>query len=152
MFRLFILAVLLIFTFTTKAYSQEISFPERDRLNNTSVFTLQIDGFKKAEGEVRVAMFGSKESYTKDPIHAVVLKVEDHKVLWTVDDLPFGEYAIAVYHDKNINGKLDTNFLGIPKEAYGFSNNARGKFGPASWKDASFKVADDNFEHLISIK
>ncbi|MFN1836016.1 DUF2141 domain-containing protein [Balneola sp. MJW-20] len=152
MTRSLILAAALFCMITPDTLAQEISFPERNKLLNTSSFTLQIEGFKKAEGEVRVAMFSSEETYTKDPVHAVVLPVKDNKVIWTVDDLPFGDYAIAVYHDKNTNGKLDTNFLGIPKEAYGFSNNARGKFGPASWKDASFAVKAENIEHQISIK
>jgi uncharacterized protein (DUF2141 family) len=45
-------------------------------------------------------------------------------------------------HDANDNGKLDRNFMGIPSEGYGFSNNA-GEFGPASFADAAFDVAAD---------
>ena len=66
--------------------------------------------------------------------------------------MPQGNYAIAVYHDKNKNGKIDTNLLGIPKEDYGFSNDARGKFGPASWNDAVFKVSEPKHVAEITIK
>ncbi len=125
---------------------------ELPEYSNSSSFKLQIEGLKKAEGEIRIAMFNSKDSYTKDPIHAVVLTVDSTFVEWELPTLPFGEYAIAVYHDKNKNGKLDTNFLGIPKESYGFSNNARGRFGPASWEDAQFAVENENEIHLIRIK
>jgi uncharacterized protein (DUF2141 family) len=118
---------------------------------NISSFTLQVQGINKAKGELRIAMFDSKDAYTKEPVYAVVLPVDDDKVEWTVPNLPFGEYAIAVYHDKNTNGKLDTNFLGIPKEDYGFSNNARGKFGPASWEDAKFSVSESTFTHQIIV-
>lgn len=118
---------------------------------NISSFTLLVQGINKAEGELRIAMFDSKDAYTKEPVYAVVLPVADGKVEWKVPDLPFGEYAIAVYHDKNTNGKLDTNFLGIPKEDYGFSNNARGKFGPASWEDAKFSVSESIFTHQIIV-
>lgn len=116
-----------------------------------SSFTLLVQGINKAEGELRIAMFDSKDAYTKEPVYAVVLPIYDDKVEWKVPDLPFGEYAIAVYHDKNTNGKLDTNFLGIPKEEYGFSNNARGKFGPASWEDAKFSVSENTFTHQIIV-
>ncbi|RNC79618.1 MAG: DUF2141 domain-containing protein [Balneola sp.] len=139
--------LVLVVSLSMSAIAQEL--PE---YSNSSVFKLQIEGLKKAEGEIRIAMFNSKDSYTKDPIHAVVITVDSTLVEWEVDGLPFGEYAIAVYHDKNENGKLDTNFLGIPKESYGFSNNARGRFGPASWDDAQFVVTKEEEIHLIKIK
>jgi uncharacterized protein (DUF2141 family) len=119
---------------------------------NTSYFTLEITGILPAEGEIRIAMFASEEDYTKEPVHAVVIPVDSTMVQWHLDSLPFGDYAIAVYHDKNTNGKLDTNLLGIPKERYGFSNNARGKFGPASWGDSKFEVGESQLIHHIEIK
>ncbi len=145
-----ILSFLLLFFIGTEVLNaQEISIPDSDR---TSSFTLQIKGLRKAEGEVRIAMFNSKEAYTKEPVHAVVLPVDSTAVTWEVEQLPFGEYAIAIYHDKNTNGKLDTNILGIPKERYGFSNNARGRFGPASWSDAMFVVNSSFHKVEVEIK
>ena len=67
-------------------------------------------------------------------------------------DLAYGQYAIAVYHDKNKNGLLDTNMLGIPLEEYGFSNNARGRFGPASWSQAKFTVNKRTTVHRILLE
>jgi uncharacterized protein (DUF2141 family) len=49
-----------------------------------------------------------------------------------------GEYSVAVIHDENNNGKLDTNIFGIPTEAYGFSNNIRPKFRAANWDETKF--------------
>ncbi|MBO6573680.1 DUF2141 domain-containing protein [bacterium] len=128
--------------------AQEISYPEKD----VSEFRLYIEGINELKGEIRIAMFDSKEKYTKDPIHAIVLPVDSTTIIWTQEMLPFGEYAIAVYHDKNENGKIDTNLLGIPKEDYGFSNNARGRFGPASWQDSKFMVEDNFYSTSIKIK
>ena len=143
-----IVALLVLFASgSIESIAQEV--PE---YSNSSSFKLQIEGLKKVEGEIRIAMFDSKESYTKEPIHAVVITIVSTLVEWEVPTLPFGEYAIAVYHDKNKNGKLDTNFLGIPKEGYGFSNNARGRFGPASWEDAQFTVNSESEIHFIKIK
>lgn len=132
----------------TSLKAQEISYPEKD----VSEFRLYIEGINELKGEIRIAMFDSKEKYTKDPIHAIVLPVDSTTIIWTQEMLPFGEYAIAVYHDKNENGKIDTNLLGIPKEDYGFSNNARGRFGPASWKDSKFIVEDNFYSTSIKIK
>jgi uncharacterized protein (DUF2141 family) len=134
------------------ASAQEISYPEKEL--EVSNFELVIYGISDLKGEVRIALFNSEEKYgeKEDPLHAVVLDVKSDTVVWDEAELPFGEYAIAVYHDKNVNGKLDSNFLGIPKEAYGFSNNARGKFGPASWKDAHFKISEPKSSMSIQVK
>ena len=60
------------------------------------------------------------------------------------EDIPQGTYAIKVFHDANENSEHDTNFLGIPTESYGFSNDARGTFGPAKFADAKFDVKQAN--------
>jgi uncharacterized protein (DUF2141 family) len=54
-----------------------------------------------------------------------------------------GAYAVAVYHDENGNGKMDANFLGIPKEPTGASNDAKGKMGPPKFEDARFALDGD---------
>tara|TARA_B110000444_G_scaffold259006_1_gene301487 strand:- start:778 stop:1314 length:537 start_codon:yes stop_codon:yes gene_type:complete len=54
--------------------------------------------------------------------------------------LPHGEYAITLFVDFNGNKKIDKNFLGIPKEQYGFSNNAMGRMSPPSFEQAKFTV------------
>ena len=53
-----------------------------------------------------------------------------------------------VFHDKNNDGRLNTWPIGMPSEPYGFSNNARGRFGPASWQAASFEVRGDSVQTL----
>ncbi len=62
----------------------------------------------------------------------------DHRFVFT--DLPAGEFAVAVFHDENDNGELDSNFLGIPTEGYGFSRNATGTFGPPGFSHAAVEV------------
>lgn len=137
--------------FAVNTMAQEISYPEI--IGNVSSFELVIEGLSEVKGEVRIAVFNSEEAYgdKEDPLHAIVLQVKSDTVVWDEAKLPYGEYAIAVYHDKNMNGKMDSNFLGIPKEAYGFSNNARGKFGPASWKDAHFSINETKYSMSIKV-
>lgn len=149
--RLQIVATVFLATifFAMNLKAQEITYPEK---GDVTEFRLYIEGIEDLKGEIRIAMFDSKEKYTKDPLYAIVLPVDSTTIVWTQEMLPYGEYAIAVYHDKNENGKIDTNFLGIPKEDYGFSNNARGRFGPASWEDSKFKIEDNFFTTSINIK
>lgn len=51
----------------------------------------------------------------------------------TIENAPYGEYALSAIHDNNLNGKLDTGFMRIPKKPYGSSNNAKASFGPANF-------------------
>lgn len=70
--------------------------------------------------------------------NVMVIKVRASQARCDFEDIPPGTYALAVIHDENMNGVLDTNALGIPREGYGFSNDARAWFGPPSFADASF--------------
>ena len=102
--------------------------------------TVIIGGLENDEGKVKIGLFDSKESYSsgEKPFRGFLVAIKGKKAEYTFEEIPYGTYAIKLYHDKNGNGKLDTNFMRIPKEPYGFSNNARGKFGPAKWDDAKF--------------
>ncbi|MDC0127900.1 DUF2141 domain-containing protein [Gammaproteobacteria bacterium] len=63
-------------------------------------------------------------------------------------EIPDGEYAIAFFIDANGNKKLDKNFLGIPKEQYGFSNNAMGTLSAPTFEQAKFKVAGNTVQNI----
>lgn len=143
-----LIVIMMVLSVLPKLEAQEISSVNT---SDVSSFTLTLTGVKEAEGEIRIAVFNSKASYTKETVFAEIIPVQSTEVNWSIPDLPYGEYAIAVYHDKNTNGELDTNLLGIPKELYGFSNNARGRFGPASWNDAMFTVNAKKAEHTIHL-
>lgn len=62
-------------------------------------------------------------------------------LVYTIKDIAPGKYTMAVFHDINKDEKLNTNLVGIPTEPYGFSNNARGTFGPPSLKEQTFTVS-----------
>lgn len=55
--------------------------------------------------------------------------------------LPPGEYAISAYHDRNDNGKIDSNLIGVPSEPYGWANRVHPKWSPPAWKDVRVTVA-----------
>ena len=58
-------------------------------------------------------------------------------------DVPPGRYGVSVMHDRNANGKLDTNIVGIPTEPYGASGDARGRMGPPAFEEAAVDVQGD---------
>ena len=120
--------------------------------NLFSTITLMIEGVDDPVGEIRIAIFDSENRYLENPSLANVIPASQNKIEWQIENLAYGQYAIAVYHDKNKNGKLDTNMLGIPLEEYGFSNNARSRFGPASWSQAKFTINERNAVHRILLK
>jgi uncharacterized protein (DUF2141 family) len=68
----------------------------------------------------------------------------------TLDDLPRGVYAVSVFHDENMNGQLDKNVFGIPKEGYGASNNPKKSMGPPTFADAKFQL--DQTAEVLEIK
>jgi uncharacterized protein (DUF2141 family) len=113
---------------------------------------LQIVGLENAEGVVVVALFDSEEHFEApdDPVRRASLAISDHRAEVSWHSLAFGEYAIRSFHDENGNGELDTNWVGIPKEAFGFSNDAMGRFGPPGYDDAKFLFDSDG--HRLEIR
>ena len=113
---------------------------------------VEVADVKYAEGGVRVAVYDNPETWLGKPLVAMTVKAEAGKVTANFHDLPVGEYAVVTYHDRNGNRKLDTNFLGIPQEPWGFSNDAVGHFGPATFKDARFAVPAGGKRITIHLK
>lgn len=99
---------------------------------------------KNNNGHVLIALYQGEEGFpsnSKQAIKRAKLPIENQKAVWKVAGLKEGEYAFSFIHDENDNGKMDFNFLGIPNEGYGFSNNAKGMFGPPKYKEAKFQLS-----------
>ena len=106
---------------------------------------VKFNGLNSSEGSVIIALCNSDENYKnhKSPFIGKSVSIDKNTAIIEFDDLPFGEYAIKAFHDEDANNDLNTNFLGIPVEDYGLSNNARGIFGPPSWEDTKFILSKD---------
>ena len=114
---------------------------------------INVTGFDTNEGEARIALVDSEENYNNDNnFRQKIVPVKDKKAQFIVKDIGFSEYVIKVFHDVNSNGKLDTAMFGIPLEAYGFSNNARGKFGSPDYSETVFKFTVSDQEIFIKVK
>ena len=114
---------------------------------------LHVTNFKDNKGTVRIALARSKAEldFVKKPYKLAETKINDKQAKWVFHDLPYGEYAIKLYHDENGNKVFDTNFLGIPEEGYGFSNNAKGHFGPPDYKQVKFSINKITTDMTIKI-
>lgn len=94
-----------------------------------------------AKGKVNVAVC-DKERFLKQCAYNASVPAQAGETSVSIKAVPPGSWAVVAYQDENSNGELDTNLLGIPKEAYGFSRDARGKFGPPGFEDAAIEVGD----------
>ncbi len=115
--------------------------------------SMTLDGLRSAKGQILVCVTRTAAFFpdcTKDPDkrHFTVAAKGGPIPLGT---LAPGDYAIAIIHDENGNGKLDT-FAGIPREGVGFSRNPVLRFGAPSFKSASFPVAVAPVEQAIKLK
>lgn len=106
-----------------------------------STVTVEVIGLRNGRGQVLCKIFDSDRGWPgsdRTPIQRTVTQIQGRSASCQFK-VPPGRYAIAVAHDENRNRKLDTNLLGIPKEAFGFSAGAKaGTFGPPDYDEALF--------------
>lgn len=112
-----------------------------------------IEGIRGDDGRIACAFFRSGDGFpvASPPSHAMIVTapIRDGGARCVFRDVPPGTYAIAAIHDANGDGDLDRNWLGIPTEGYGFSENASAIFGAPSFQVASF--AFDGGELVLAI-
>ena len=107
--------------------------------------TVTVKGLIPNQGQVVVSLFDDKKKYLKETFKEQRLNALDTDsvdVIFT--DLAAGDYAFSAYYDIDADGELDTGIFRIPSEPVAFSNNARGKFGPAKWKKTQFELTQDS--------
>ena len=104
--------------------------------------TLTINNIEKLKGEIKVGIYNKESNFLEEDatVKNYSIKVKGNTAVLVINDLPAGEYAVATYHDENSDNKCNRNFIGIPTEGYGFSNNFKPKFGPPKFKDCKFSV------------
>lgn len=112
----------------------------------TCDLTVKIAGAKNAKGKLGVGVFKDATGFPEDDSRMVAretLEIDPQKLTAEVvfGDLPCGVYAVSVRHDENVNGKLDKNFVGIPKEGYGISNNPKPKMRPPGFDEARLELS-----------
>lgn len=116
---------------------------------------LELDGKGIAGNQVRIAIYSAdaSEQFPSDEkfYRGVVSEATSDRLIVVVPDLPPGKYAVAAYVDNNKNGRQDKNFLGVPKEIYGISNDVRGAFGPPDFAEAAFDIGENTVTKTIHL-
>jgi uncharacterized protein (DUF2141 family) len=115
---------------------------------------VRITNLRSDTGNVAVALYNSADGFPEDSnkvFRAAIGDARDGESTVTFSSIPFGTYAIAVLHDENRNGRMDKGLFGIPKEGYGFSNDAMGFMGPPGFDKAGFSCGNDTVSVTIRI-
>ena len=123
--------------------------------SQTANVTLKVKGIAEVKGFMSVALYDNAEDFPgkENYIIGEDVPVISESFEYVMKDLPYGTYAVAIYYDMDENGKMNKNWVGMPKEPFGFSNDAKGRMGPPDFEDASFEVKQDMevVIHLIEL-
>ena len=117
---------------------------------------IKIVNIKNSTGTIVCSLFessvGFPVEYMRYAITTIAIGIRGRQARCDFVNIPPGIYSIAVIHDENRNGKLDTSWLGIPTESFGFSNDAKALLGAPSFSAASFLYEGRDMELTISLR
>ena len=118
--------------------------------------TIEIDGLRNASGTINLSLFDTADGFPNDTAH--VLRSASQELtdktgpVFRFDGLDYGNYAVSILHDENGNGEMDTGFLGVPSEGFGFSNNPGIGFGAPSFESCRFRFAIPQLTLRVAIR
>jgi len=114
---------------------------------------ISVTGISELAGALAIAIFDSAEKFDarSDPVGQARIPISTDAVTWSIELAAPATYAVIVYQDLNGNGEIDMGRLGRPKEPYGFSNNARGRFGPPGFQEVAFNFEQDGLWMAIEV-
>ena len=122
-------------------FSVNIAFSQKNSIKVT------FKNVQKNKGKVKAGLYNEKDEQLK----GLVQIADNHQVMIVFDNLSEGKYVVKAYQDLNGNEKMDFNFLGIPAEPYGLSNNIRPKFSKPKVADMIFDVkGEKNIEITLN--
>lgn len=121
------------------AASTDVSAQSRD--GGAASVRVDVSTLRNAKGTLNCRLFAEAASFPDgDGTRMVRAAIDGMQASCVFDDLPPGIYAVAVVHDENGNGRLDRNFLGIPAEGYGVSNNRTYAMSAPKWEESRFSL------------
>jgi uncharacterized protein (DUF2141 family) len=123
--------------------------------SGTATVSVRVAGARNSKGRIALALFPSEAGFPGDSSKAIrteqaEIDAQTRSAQFVLEGIPYGVYAVSVFHDENMNGKLDKNLVGAPKEGYGASNNPRKRMGPPPFDEAKFSL--NHPEQSIEIK
>ncbi|MCC2972111.1 DUF2141 domain-containing protein [Massilia sp. IC2-476] len=102
---------------------------------------VRVSNVAGGKGKINVAVC-DRARFLKQCAYSASVPAQAGETVVSLKDIPPGTWAVLAYQDENENSELDRNFIGIPKENYGFSRDAASRFGPPSFEDAAIEVRD----------
>src|SRR5260370_5210059 len=115
------------------------------QMRGTSTLTIRVTGARNTKGKIGVTLFQDAQGFPDDTSKAVRQQSIDidpntMSAQVTFKDLPRGAFAVSVLHDENGNGKMDKNFVAMPKDGYGASTNPKKKKRAPTFDEAKFSL------------
>lgn len=105
-----------------------------------NTISVPVEGLRNSQGSVRCGLFKGPEGFPKagNQFRGVVVPVVNQQATCVFNDVPPGDYAVALFHAQQNETEMKTNFLGQPQEGYGFSRNPSTTFGAPAFHDAAY--------------
>ena len=115
--------------------------------------SVNIKGIKSTEGNIVIGVLDGAKGFPskRKPFTGQVVKAEAPVLKVVFNDLKPGKYAVVAFHDVDASGEINRNFIGFPTEAYGFSNDARGKLAAPKFEEAAIEIDQENQEISFTI-
>lgn len=113
---------------------------------------IEITNVQESGGPVLLSLFDEAGWRSGQPLEGMIVTATGETVQAQFEDLAPGIYGVRIFQDLNGSGDLDRGAMGIPKEPYGFSNDAPVRFGPPGWRDVSFEVTADGAQQVIRLR
>ena len=138
---------------TTLATVLAVLLPSLAPATTDAPVGIEIVGVRSASGNIEIAVYDSAESFLEDgqSIATATFRAADGVTNGELPGLPAGRYAVAVFHDENANNEFDTNFIGLPVEGYGFSNDAAVFLGPPDYEDAVVEITPEGETLVVKL-
>lgn len=115
--------------------------------------SINIKGITSSQGNIVIGVLDGAQGFPskRKPMTGQIVKAEFPELKVVFNDLKPGKYAIVAFHDVDTSGEINRNFIGFPTEAYGFSNDARGKLAPPKFEEAAIDLDQENLEISFTI-
>ena len=143
----YLTAILLLPLFLNSSVLAEILIINVESASNNGLALIGIYDKEENFGKAKV----NKKLNTEKILTGAATEISNNKAQIKLD-VPFGSYVVSGFQDFDGNGVISGNFLGIPKEPFGFSNDAKGRFGPPKWQDAVFVFNKSNQKITLRLK
>jgi uncharacterized protein (DUF2141 family) len=123
--------------------------------NKTGDLLINVTNIRNNNGLIAYIIFDSQAGWPNNIQEAYTLgtsNISEGNCTIAIMDIPYGKYAISILHDENNNQKLDKNFLGIPQEGIGASNNNYRRYGAPLYEESLINIVSKNNYQVIKLK